>query len=216
MSLYVAFMAVFTLSGCNIVGFLASPGPFEKKIPPQYDLQAQQDRKILILIDCPRSSEVDYDVKKKLIAGFELYLRSQMDIEPANFVSNPSGLDQALNHDPVKMAQELGVGYVLLVQVDQYGLSPLNSAKYFTGQMISRAVLMDADLNMAVWPKEPGGKIVHIGVDLETKGRDIALTRLVSGTTHCILRYLYPCEKLKYKNSDEVYTLQEAFEMETY
>ncbi len=193
-----------------------SPGPFEKKIPPEYDLQAQQDRKILILIDCPRSSEVDFDVKKKLVTAFELYFRSQMDIEPENLVVNPSGLGQALSRDPVKMAQELGAGYVLLVQVDQYGLAPLNSARYFSGEMISRAVLMDADLNMTVWPSEPGGKIVHIGVDLEIKGRNVALTRLVSGTTHCVLRYLYPCEKLKYKSSDEVYTLQEAFEMETY
>lgn len=215
-ALLASFLAVFVLGGCNIVGFLASPGPFEKKIPAQYDLQDQQDRKILLLVECPRSSGVDYDVKKDLVTGFEGYLLTQMHIDPENVILAPSALDKTASQDPVEMARELGAGYVLLVQVDTYQLAPLNNSKYFTGRMISRAILMDADLKTTVWPKEQSGKVVHITVHLETEGRDVALSRLVSGTTHCVLRYLYPCEKLKYKISDEVYTLQEAFDMETY
>lgn len=212
----VMLLAILMAGGCNVISFLASPGPFEKKIPPEYNLEAQQDRKVLLLIECPRSSGVDYDVKKKLISGFEVYLISQMEIDPGNIVHSQPSLGQGMVEDPVKTAQALGAGYVLLVQVDNYRLAPLNTGKYVTGEMLSRAVLMDADLGIAVWPKDPGGKIVHIGVDLETKGRDLALTRLISATTHCVLRYLYPCEKLKFKNSDEVYTLQDAFDMEIY
>ncbi len=210
----VLVMVFLPLWGCNIVGVLTQPGPFEKKIPPQYDLAAQQNRKILLLIECPRSSGVDYDVKKKLLTGFQVYLASRMDIKPKNILLPQA--DNTVLSDPIKMAQSQDAGYILLVQVDGYRLSPLNTRNYFTGEMVSRAMLMDADLGATVWPEQPGGKTVQIGVDLEIKGRDAALSRLISGTTHCILRYFYPCEKLKFKKSDEVMTLQDAFEMETF
>lgn len=207
---------LLVLAGCNVFGFLTQPGPFEEKVPPQYDLVGQQDRKILLLIECPRSSGVDYDVKQKLMHSFDKYLRSQMKIQPENLVFAPPQTGLTLTQDPVKMARELQAGYVLLIQVDKYELAPLSPAKYFAGQIISQAVLMDTELDMAVWPKGSGGKIIHVGVDLETESREMALTRLTSTTAHCVLRYLYPCKKIGFKSADEVFTLQEAFEMETY
>ncbi len=101
----------------------------------------------------------------------------------------------------------------LLVQVHDYEMLPLSMKNYYSGEMITRSVLMDTDLGISVWPRNPSGKIIHVGVDMETKGRDAALSRLVSATVHCTLRYLYPCEKLKFKVMDERISIQDTFEI---
>ncbi|MBL7215461.1 MAG: hypothetical protein ISS71_07260 [Phycisphaerae bacterium] len=189
---------------------------FEKKIPPQYDLQAQQNRKLLLWVECPRSLDVDYDVQDKLMVTFQLYLTEKAGIRPENIIWDRSISNDSFAQDPMKIAQAAGVGYVLLVQVDDYDMVPLNVKNYYSGQMLSRAVLLDADLGIAVWPKNSAAKVVHVGVDLETEGRAATLSRLVSATAHCAVRYLYPCEKVKFKTIDEKISIQDAYEMETF
>ena len=58
--------------------------------------------------------------------------------------------------------------------------------------------------------------MTHISVAMEEDGRDALVSRLTSATAHCVLRYLYPCDKLKFETADERVSLQEAYEMETY
>ncbi|HOL30635.1 MAG TPA: hypothetical protein PK052_01515 [Anaerohalosphaeraceae bacterium] len=44
---------VFVLSGCaSGLGLLFSPGAFEKKTTPDYNLKEQEKRKILVWIEC--------------------------------------------------------------------------------------------------------------------------------------------------------------------
>ncbi len=203
--------AVIVNAGCDIFGLLVNPGAFEEKKTPEYNLLAQQDRKILLWVECSRSSGVDYDVKDKLTATFQLYLTEKVGIDSQNILFPQPELEQSMVQDPVKVARQLNAGYVLLAQVDNYEMVPINGQKYYFGEMITRSVLMDADLGVTVWPRNPYGKIIHIEVDMETKGRDAAISRLVSATAHCTLRYLYPCEKLKFKAMDEKVSIQDAF-----
>lgn len=216
--LFVVILAgLIVNSGCNLIGVIGTPGSFEQKIPPQYNLQAQQDRKLLLWIECPRSSNVDYDVEAKLRTAFQIYLIERARIKAENiFTMTPSTSPDALYQDPVKIAQSMGVGYVLVVQVSDFELFRMNVRDYYAGQMESHAVLMDADLGMAVWPLQAAAKVTEVGVDMETKGRAAALGRLVSATAHCTLRYLYPCEKLKFKAPEEKISIQDAYDMETF
>ena len=170
-ALLVVMLSAFVVnSGCEMMSVLGTPSAFEKKIPPQYDLQAQQDRKILLWVECPRSSDVDYDVQEKLIATFQIYLTERAEILPENVVLHQPASKEGFAQDPMKIAQALGTGYVLLVQVDDYEMVPLNVRNYYSGQMLSHAVLLDTDLGMSVWPRTAKAKVVHVGVDLETKG----------------------------------------------
>ncbi|MBC8377660.1 MAG: hypothetical protein H8E62_00650 [Planctomycetes bacterium] len=200
-------------SGCDVFGLLASPGAFEKKTVPEYNLLAQQARKILLWVECPRSSEADYDVKDKLTAAYLIYLTERVGIPSEKILLHQPAGGNTLVQDPIQVARDLDAGCLLLIQVYDYEMLPLNMKKYYTGEMVTRAVLMDVDLRIAVWPRDPSGKIIHVGVDMETKGRDAALGRLVSATVHCTLRYLYPCEKLKFKTMDERISIQNTFEM---
>ncbi len=213
----VILCGLIAISGCGLVGILGTPGAFEKKIPPQYNLHAQQNRKILLWVECPRSSNVDYDVEEKLRASFQIYLVERAGFAAENILVMPrSNTPGDFAQDPVKVAQAAGAGYVLVVQVSDFELYRLNVRDYYAGQMKSHAVLMDADLGMTVWPRGAPAKVTEVGVDMESRGRAAALGRLVSTTAHCTVRYLYPCEKLKFKVPDERISVQDAYEMETF
>lgn len=207
---------VFAASGCVAISFLLSSGPYEKKIPPAYDLKDQQERKVLIWVECPRSANADFDVQEKLATAFQLYLVGKAEFDSENIILSFLGDSETLLLDPKKIARSQGAGYLLLVQVDKYETDFLQIRDYYAGEMISRAVLFDVDLGVALWPNQPEGKMIHVAVEMETKGRDALISRLTSATAHCISRNLYPCEKLKYKTADERVSLQEAYEMETY
>ena len=215
-ALVIAFLCLLTLSGCNIFGFLANPGPFEKKTVPDYNLKAQQGRKVLVWIECPRSSGADFDVQQKLAAAFQLTLIEKAGFEPENVLLSPVAETGNSLLDPQEIARSQGAGYVLLVHVDTYSMDFLRIRDYYSGDIVARAVLQDADLGSRVWPRQAEGKMVHIGIEMETEGRDALASRLVSAMAHCTLRYLYPCDKLKFKHPDERVSLQEAYEIETY
>jgi hypothetical protein len=215
--LFVALLCVFFVaSGCNVIGLLWNSGAFEKKIPPAYDLKSQQERKVLVWVECPRSANADFDIQEKLATAFQLYLVEKAGFGPENVILSSVADSDSLLLDPKKIARSQGAGYLLLVQVDRYEADFLHIRDYYAGELISRAVLYDVDLNQTLWPTQPEGKMIHVGVEMETGGRDALVSRLTSATAHCVSRNLYPCEKLKYKTADERVSLQEAYEMETY
>lgn len=207
---------LFTLSGCTILGFLASAGPFEKKTVPVYDLKAQQDRKVMIWVECPVSSGADYDLSKKLATAFQLTLIEKGKLKAENIILPPERESGNVLVDVQEVARSQGAGYALLVHVDTYSIDSLRVRDYYSGELVIRTVLQDTDLGSRVWPQQPEGKMIHMAVEIGTEGRDALVSRLASGAAHCTLRYLYPCDKLKFKHSDEKVSIQEAFEMETY
>jgi len=207
---------VFAASGCVALSFLLSEGPFEKGMPPAYNLQEQQERKVLIWVECPRSANADFDVQEKLATAFRLYLVGKAGFEPENIIISSLSDGEALLLDPKKIARSQGAGYLLLVQVDKYESDYLQIRDYYAGEMISRAVLYDVDSGETLWPSQPEGKMVHVAFEMESGGREALVNRLTSATAHCVSRNLYPCEKLKYKTAGERVSSQEAFEIETY
>jgi hypothetical protein len=211
-----AAVLLLTFSGCNIFGFLASAGWHEKPTVPAYDLKARQDRKVMIWVECPRSAGADFEVPQKLAGVLQLMLIEKGEFEPENVIVGPA-LDAGNSAVDLRAeARSLGAGYVLLVHVDSYSIDSLRVRDYYSGEMVTRAVLQDTDLGTRVWPQQPEGKMVHVGVEIETKGRDALVSRMISAAAHCTLRNLYPCDKLKFKHADERISMQEAYEIETY
>ena len=215
--LFVALLCVvFATSGCAILSLILSEGPFEKGILPAYDLREQQERKVLVWVECPRSANADFDVQKRLATAFQLYLVGKAGFDSENIILSSLSDGEALSLDPKKIARSQGAGYLLLVQVDKYEVDFLQIRDYYAGEMISRAILFDVDLGETLWPSQPEGKMIHVAFEMESEGRDALVNRLTSTTAHCVLRNLYPCEKLKYKTAGERVSSQAAFEMETY
>jgi hypothetical protein len=149
----------------------------------------------MVWIECPHSANADFDVQEKLALTYQLYLAEKAEFEPENIILNSAAANSSFLLDPKEIARSQGAGYLLLVQVDNYSADFLQVRDYYAG---------------------PEGKMVHISVEMETKGRDALISRLSSGAAHCTLRYLYPCDKLKFDAADERVSLQEAYEIETY
>ena len=170
----------------------------------------------MVWVECPRSSNADFDVQERLATAFQLYLVGKAEFDSENVILSSLPDSESLFLDPKKIARSQGVGYLLLVQVEQYESDFLHIREYFAGEMVTRSVLFDVDSDEVLWPTQPEGKEVHVAVEMEAGGRDALVGRLTSATAHCVSRNLYPCEKLKYKTADERVSLQEAYEMETY
>jgi hypothetical protein len=212
----VLLCAVFGASGCTALSFLLSQGWHEEGVPPAYDLQEQQERKVMVWVECPRSANADSDIQDKLATAFRLYLIGKAEFDPDNIILSSLDDSKSLLLDPKKIARSQGAGYLLLVQVDKYETDFLQIRDYYAGEMISRAILYDVDSDQALWPSEPEGKMIHVVFEMESKGRDALVSKLTSATAHCVSRNLYPCDKLKYKTSGDRISVQEAYEMETY
>ncbi|MHC5083130.1 MAG: hypothetical protein ACYTET_04240 [Planctomycetota bacterium] len=201
----------------SIGGILATPGAYERVETPEYDLLAQQERKILLWVECPRSSGADYDVQENLIEAYQRYFSNMMEIEPENLIVYDSSAITDFFQDPKQIARSKGAGYVLMVQVNDFEMTPLQAKDYHYGIIETRSLLMDVDLGVSVWPRgDSQTKSAGIEIELDTKGRKSMMKRLTDAVAHCTLRYLYPCKSVNFKHSDERLTIQEAAEMETF
>lgn len=213
----VLFSVVFVLSGCaSGLGLLFSPGAFEKKTKPDYNLKEQENRRIMIWIECPRSAGTDYSFPQQLASAFQLYMTAKAGFNAKNIILNLPSASQSIVQNPQEIARSQKAGYVLIIHVDKFEAEPLGIRNYFSGHLIIRAALLDTDLGVAVWPSQPEGKMIDLAVEMETGGRTNLISRLTADAAHCTLRYLYPCDKLKFKCADERVSVQEAFETETF
>ena len=199
------------LAGCAATGIYG-------KVKPAYDVVANQDKKVLIWVEAPRSAAADVDAAEKLAAAMSEHLVTRAKINPANlFVqadarSTPSGVVQT----PEAAARQAGAGLVLLVRIEAYELLPLNIRNYHSGRMVTRALLLDVQTDRPLWPSGEQGKVHDIAIELGQGDRTAVLSQMSASMAHCIARNLYPIVKMHYKNSDERISLQEAFELETF
>ena len=205
---------------CGVAAFLAGgcADGIYGKVRPAYDLAAHQDKKILIWVEASRSAVADVDAPDKLAETLGGYLIANAKIKSSNIV-----LSQGNQHGLSGMSQTLetavsgtDAGLVLFVQIEEYELLPLNVDNFYSGRMLTRAVLLDAYTQAVIWPASQKGKPHDIVVELGKGGRDAVLSQMTKSTAHCIVRNLYPIMKMHYKNSDERVSLQEAFETETF
>ena len=198
-------------------GGCASTGIYHN-VPPAYDLPANQDKKVLIWIETPRSAAADPDAPEKLAQALRNYLIAKANIKPDNvLVAHEIGNVTAdMLITPETAALQAGAGLALFVRIEEYELLPMNIRNYHSGRLLTRTILLDAQTAQPLWPSDTLGKQHDIVVELGQGNRNEILSRLNNSTAHCIVRHLYPIKKIYYKNSDERISIQEAYELETF
>ncbi len=209
--LFAAAALAVMAAGCGNAGIYG-------KVKPEYDLVANQDKKVLIWVEAPRSAAADVDAAEKLAASLYDHLVARARIKPDNVQVQSDSRTGAPDgvQTPEAAAQQAGTELVLMVRIEEYELLPLNIRDYYFGRMLTRALLLDVQSNRPVWPKSEQGKVHDIAIELGQGGRVAVLSQMSASTAHCIVRNLYPIVKMYYKNSDERISVQEAFEMETF
>lgn len=201
----------FVLVGCDNTGLYS-------KVKPEYDLAANQDKKILLWVEAPRSAAADVDAAEKLAAALVEHLVARAKVKPENVLVQADSRVNPVGNvlTPESVARQEGAGLVLIVRIEEYELFPMNIRDYHFGHMMTRSLLLDVETNKHLWPKNGLGKVHDVAIELGQGNRTVVLSRMAASSAHCILRDLYPIVKSYYKNSDERISMQEAFEMETF
>ena len=195
------------LGGCNIVGFLASPAPYDRKVSAEFDLSSRMQEGIVVIVDQPRGSRARVGFDLKLEETIKEYLAQKAGIKRKYLIEYDKSLLSAgggVNRlSPLEIASAGGAGLVLYVRIEDYGLYEIGPKDYYKGSLVTRSVLLEAGSGDILWPESGDGRVVRTMVEVETNGAEMVLTRLRSATSHCISRSLYDCRKTHYRTSDE-------------
>jgi hypothetical protein len=193
--------------GCNIIGFLASPAPYDRKVPAEFDLSSRMEEGVVVIVDQPRGSRARVGFDLKLEETIKEYLGRKAGIKREYLVKYDKSLLSAgggLNGlSPLEIGSASGAGLLLYVRIEDYGLYEMGAKDYYKGSLVTRSVLLETGSGAVLWPESGDGRVVRTMVELETNGAEMVLTRLRSATSHCISRSLYDCRNVYYRTSDE-------------
>jgi hypothetical protein len=207
-----AFTFLATLlfhSGCGIVGVAGTPGSHEKKIPAEYDLTKHRDRKILVLVNQPIWLNAKVNLRYYLTDAINKNLARKVKIPSGNLVAYNELSEFRSNQPnfslfpPPKAGRALDADVVLLVIIDDYQLHKIAETDYYKGSLNTQTILLDTATGEKLWPKSVKSKSIKVGFEVEERGRELAVKRLVRACAYCTVRYLYNCPKDKFKIFDD-------------
>ncbi len=210
--LYIAPGLIYT--GCATPAALLSPTKREQKIPAQYEIRKNQDKKILILVEAARASRADKRIVEALGADIALKLKKNAKVNEKNLILAWTNPQTAIEQDgsPANIAKKMDAGIAFYIVIEHFELYPAGHKDYYSGQLITSAAIVDANTSRIIWPEDTGVKRARSVVELETFGMASALDRLTQANAHILTRYLYDCPADRFKLADEGSYLIEAME----
>jgi hypothetical protein len=204
----IAMAGLVLTSGCNFIGFIASPSYNEQKIPAEFDLREHQDSGIMVIVEPSRSSYTESALRTELKTKIEYFLTKKARIKSKYIIAKPADPAASTQQSasfplgPREIASRAGAALVLYVRIEDSGLYAIGKQGYYSGSLASRTLLIDVDSGDIVWPKQAQGRVVRAKVQIETQGRKAAQSRLTTATAHMVTRGLYDCPKPRYRISD--------------
>ncbi len=206
--------------GCNIIGFLANPGAKDVKYPAQYDLKAAaKDKKILVWVDSADSSGSTMELQNQITSAVSTRLKKYAGIKQDQMMNVPASASELAKQDmssPSARGRSAGTDFVLYVNIRQVDIIQLHSNKYYSGQLLCQAALIQSQDAATLWPQDAANGEIEVFSELEIKGREKLLTRLSDAISHCIVRNFYACPKSEYRVNEERVVLNEMIEQETF
>ena len=207
-----AFMfigSVFLCNGCGIGSMIGTPTRHEKKIPAEYELREQEDKKILILVEQPARLIATANLRYYLTRDIREYLRKKIRIPADGLISYENLVEFRNNRanfsrtSPLEVGRGLQADIVLLVAVEDFRLYNMAETGFLKGFLSSRTVILDTSTGEKVWPKSFEGKGIKVGFEFDVRNVEVAVSRLSAASAHCITRYFYDCPMDKFKIADD-------------
>jgi len=201
--------------GCRATGVVLSPTIHEQKIPAEYKLAPQAKKGVLVFVDGAAGVTRSRDVIPELTEVVKELLVTRAKVN-RKYIKGDKQLEllRARRNDlsvlsPVHIGKESGVGLVLYILIEDYGLQMVDKRGYYAGSLVTRSVIFDVGSGNILWPANGQGKRTIIKFGFETKGKELAKDRLALGAAQCITRYLYDCPKPRFKTADEFVMYEE-------
>ncbi|MHC4423451.1 MAG: hypothetical protein ACYSWR_02110 [Planctomycetota bacterium] len=201
--------AIFCYGGCRIFSIIATPGSHEKKIPAEYGLAEHRKQKILVLVNQPVWLGARANLRYYLTEVINENLTAKVKIPSRNLIAYRELSQFRSDHadfsllSPAKVGTALAADLVLLVVFEDYQLHEVAQTRYYKGALSARVILLDVATGETLWPESAQSKSIRVGFEVETRGHEAAVGRLVKACARCIVRYLYDCPKIKFKVFDD-------------
>jgi hypothetical protein len=214
----VFLVQVLLCQGCNIIGFLVNPTDFEQKIPPECKLKDIAEQKVFIWVEPLPGSGANSESAGRLSLSILSRLKKNAGISPKYILMQNAltGPIPSPFQSPAEIGQQVGAGFVLYVRLEEFSVINLHSDKIYSGQMKTRAFLINSQNGEVLCPKEKEGIVADLVADMTTQGRDDITSVLNDAAAHCIVRRFYPCPKNEYQVNEERSTLNEMIRQEVY
>ncbi len=191
-----AFLPVLLLqAGCHPgwIAVFGEPTSSEKKVPAEYNLAAQKDANILILVEQPSYLKTHPNMRLFITDAISKTLQLQTKIPAAHIIDYDTLADyRSESADfsmqlPEQIGSALNADFVLHVVVSNY----------------QQASLIRTATGEKVWPVMEPSRLVQVGCESQRGGPDAVAVRLASAAARCITRYLFNCPKNQFKIPDE-------------
>jgi len=209
----ITFLIVFFFAtGCKyapLVSLLGTESYYEEKIPAEFDLSKQIDKKILVLVDQPAWLGSEVNLRYYLTKALRQNIMIKTKLTPENLISYDklvefrSSEPNFSSMSPVEIGKAMDANMVLLVLIENYNLNEMAQSGYLMGDLDSRAILYDTQTGERLWPKEEASKSIRVGFECETGGFDKAISRLAIDSAFCTTRYFYDCPKARFRIADD-------------
>jgi hypothetical protein len=102
-----------------------------------------------------------------------------------------------------QIGKALGADYVLAFDIQSFELQPLAVMDYYKGSLLATSKLIDIKTGQKLWPKSEDARKIHVGIDLDVKGRQLVIDKLSSAAAHCVTRYFYDCKYRQFKIAED-------------
>ena len=210
--IFFVMVAVLFHSGCQYAGLgtlLGTPSYHERKVPAEYNLAEHTGQKILVLVEQPGWIDANVNFRYYLTKAINNNLTNLVKIEQ-DYVIPYSELSEFRSNQadfsllsPVEVGIALDADIVLLVVLDGFSLRILDEIGYHTGLLEAKAVLIETATEKKLWPESEENKNIKVGFEIDSRGREVAMARLIAASAYCTARYFYNCPKNKFKISED-------------
>jgi hypothetical protein len=214
--IFLAFWSLFLVfqSGCRVaaglIGILGTDRRSERRVPAEYDLKADKEHTILVLVEQVGWLGARENLRLFVTDAVNEALEKKVKISPGFLIEYQklsdfrSGREDFTLFAPDQLGRELGADLVLLISLQSYLLERVAESDYYKGYLMAQASLWDVSTDLKVWPDSEQSRTIMVGFDAETGDRDSAAKRLSSALAHCVTRYFYDCKVEKFKIAEDL------------
>ncbi len=206
---FITLVAVLISGGCKAIGVLGVPTRSERKVPAEYALGRAKGQKVLVFVKQPVWVGAQANLRYHLTRAMNRSLVDKVKISDENLIGYEelaefrSGRGDFSQLSPAEVGKALGADVVLLVVVEDYHLSMTPEERYYRGALNTKSVIFDTATGKKVWPQVQASKSVKVGFEVEQRGQEIAIKRLMGASAYCTVRYFYNCVVNKFKIGDD-------------
>lgn len=204
--------SLFFHTGCQMIlggaAALGTPTSSEMTIPAEYNLAAQKDKKVAVLVDQSMIHKTQANVRAHLTNALNILLHEKAGVSTKNLINYEAVADIRSNTPeysmltPDRIGAALGADYVLHVNVDYCSIT-VSQWEFINGDLTAHAELYNVETGHKIWPDDAAGRAVEVGFESKHISKDAGVSRLASGAASCIIRYLYTGPKNQFKVTDE-------------